>query len=134
MEPDVRKILLGHCQHVVGVGQIDVSAFLVGRHVLRFPFLEVFQRGRIVALDPTRFIKVDRLPAALGTILMQQAVLDHLKLQLPDRPFMGSAFSIYLNISGEKLGKPLKCNSSPAVSVSPILKLPVSGKPTMSPA
>ena len=41
---------------------------------------------------------------------------------------------MYLNISGEKLGIPLKCNSSPLVSVSPILKFPVSGKPTISPA
>ena len=48
--------------------------------------------------------------------------------------FMGSAFSMYLNISGEKEGRPRKCSCSPSVSVSPILKMPLSGKPTMSPA
>ena len=40
---------------------------------------------------------------------------------------------MYLNISGEKLGKPLKCSCSPSVSVSPILNMPLSGSPTMSP-
>ena len=48
--------------------------------------------------------------------------------------FIGSSFSIYLNISGEKLGRPRKWSTSPSVSVSPILKLPLSGKPMMSPA
>ena len=47
--------------------------------------------------------------------------------------FIGSEFSIYLNISGEKLGNPLKWSDSPEVIVSPILKFPVSGIPTMSP-
>ena len=47
--------------------------------------------------------------------------------------FMGSAFSMYLNISGEKLGSPRKCIISPSVSVSPILNMPLSGSPTMSP-
>ena len=35
---------------------------------------------------------------------------------------------------GEKLGKPRKWSSSPSVSVSPILKVPLSGKPMISPA
>ena len=47
--------------------------------------------------------------------------------------FIGSAFSIYLNNSGEKLGIPLKCSFSPSVRVSPILKVPVSCKPMISP-
>lgn len=47
--------------------------------------------------------------------------------------FMGSAFSMYLNISGEKLGRPLKCICCPSVSVSPILNVPLSGSPTISP-
>ena len=47
--------------------------------------------------------------------------------------FIGSAFSMYLNSSGENDGIPLKCSFSPSVSVSPILKFPVSCSPTMSP-
>ena len=47
--------------------------------------------------------------------------------------FIGSSFSIYLNSSGENDGKPRKCRCSPSVSVSPILNMPLSGRPTMSP-
>ena len=94
-----------------------------------------------------------RLPSALRAVFVEQTILYNLKLQLSDSAdkfaaiklvdkqlrhassiscsmplfsclvFIGSVFSIYLNISGEKLGKPLKCKSSPAVSVSPILKV-----------
>lgn len=36
MEFDIRKILLGHHQHIVGIGQVDIASFLVDRHILRF--------------------------------------------------------------------------------------------------
>lgn len=47
--------------------------------------------------------------------------------------FMGSRFSSALKISGEKLGMPRKCSSSPSVSVSPILSDPLSYRPMTSP-
>ena len=105
-----------------------------------------------------------RLPTTGRIVFIQQTILNDLKLQLPHRTdnlttielidkqlchtfihqlvnafancfcFIGSAFSIYLNISGEKLGNPRKWSISPSVSVSPILKVPLSGKPIISPA
>ena len=45
----------------------------------------------------------------------------------------GSAFWIERKICGAKLGMPLKLIVSPSVMVSPILKVPVSWIPTMSP-
>ena len=48
-----------------------------------------------------------------------------------EEPFLD--YKETLNISGEKVGMPVNCICSPSVSVSPILKLPVSNKPTTSP-
>ena len=47
--------------------------------------LEVVERLLVVALDPTSLVETDRLPLTLRAILMQQAILNHLKLQLTHR-------------------------------------------------
>ena len=138
MEFDIGEILLCHHQHIAGIGQIDIAALFVERHILSFTAFEVFKSGSIVAFYPASLIEADRFPLTLRTVFVEQAVLDHFELQLSDRTdnltsvelvgkelgdafihqlldalvqllaFIGSAFSIYLNISGEKLGNPLK--------------------------
>ena len=83
MEPDVLEILLCHHQQVVGFCQKDIPALLVFCHVLVLAPLEIFKLCQVIALDPARLVEVDRLPAALCTILVQETVLNHLKLELP---------------------------------------------------
>lgn len=70
MEFDIRKILLGHHQHIVGIGQVDIASFLVDRHILCFSLLEILQHGRVVALNPAGFVEADWLPAALGSVFV----------------------------------------------------------------
>ena len=70
MEFDIRKILLGHHQHIVGIGQVDIASFLVDRHILRFSLLEVLQHGSVVTFNPTGFIQTDRFPAALCSVFV----------------------------------------------------------------
>ena len=153
MEVDLRKIISRHLKDIVGVREKYVATLLIRGHKLMFPFLKGGQSLIVVALNPASLIEAYWLPSALSPVFMKQAILNHLKLKLADSAdnfpsveiiceypatpssiswliplsscfcFIGSAFSIYLNISGEKEGRPLKCKSSPEVSVSPILKL-----------
>ena len=81
MELDIREILLCHGQYITGIGQINITAFFVKRHILRFTLLEIIQSDLIVTFNPASFIKTDRFPFTLGTIFMQQTVLDYFKLQ-----------------------------------------------------
>ena len=84
MKFDSLKVLLRHRQHVARVGQENIAALLVLGHVLILALLEVLQLLLVVALYPARLIQVDRLPAALGIVLVLQTVLDDLELQLTD--------------------------------------------------
>ena len=80
MEGDLGELLLRHAEHVGGVGEVDIPSLGVGRHIGRLASLEVLQHGRVIALDPARLVETDRLPATLRLILVEEAVLDHLKL------------------------------------------------------
>ena len=80
MEPDLGEVVACHLEDIVGIRQEDVAAFFVSGHELMLPFLEGSQSFFIVTLDPACFIKTDRLPTALRSIFMEQAVLYHLKL------------------------------------------------------
>jgi hypothetical protein len=132
------EIHLRHLQYVAAVCKEHIPALTVFRHILVLAFLERFQFGRVITFNPAGLVKTQRLPTAFGTVLIFQTVLDYLELQLPYRTdnlasvklvdkqlrytssinwsiplascfcFIGSAFSIYLNISGEKLGSPRK--------------------------
>ena len=84
VEADVGEVVLGHLQDVVGVGQEDVAALLVGSHVLLLAALEGGKLFFVVALYPAGFVEADGFPAALGAILVQQTVLYYLELQLAD--------------------------------------------------
>ena len=76
------EIYLSHLQHISAVGQEDVTALHIGSHELVLAFLERIQLGLIIALNPAGLVKAGGLPAAQGIVLMLQAVLDNLKLQL----------------------------------------------------
>ena len=106
MELDMFKVHLCHLKHITTVGKEYISSFAVLCHILVFTFLECFKFFRIVTFYPACLVKTYRLPTALGIVFIFQTVLDYFKLQLTYGT--GSAFSIYLNISGEKLGSPLK--------------------------
>ena len=132
------EIHLRHLQYVAAVCKEHIPTLAVFRHILVLAFLERFQFGRVITFNPAGLVKTQRLPTTFGTVLIFQTVLDYLELQLPTVPiilrplnwltnncatpssinwsiplascfcFIGSAFSIYLNISGEKLGSPRK--------------------------
>jgi len=81
----------------------DIPPLLIERHVLVLSLLEFLQLCRIITLDPTGFIEVDGFPPALRPVLVQQPVLDHLELELTDRPNHLPA----IELVGEELGDPL---------------------------
>ena len=85
VELDVLEVLLRHGEHIAGISEEDVAAFLVLGHILIFALLEVFEFSSIVTLYPASLIEVDWLPTALGIILVFQAILDDFKLQLAHR-------------------------------------------------
>ena len=85
MEFDVLVVLLRHGEDIGRVCHEDIPSFFVGRHVLRFAFLEGVQFGIVVGLDPAGFIHLEGLPFAFGLVLVLQAVLDDFKLKLSHR-------------------------------------------------
>lgn len=85
METDFREIALRHLQHITRIGQKYIATISIFGHKLVFTFLEIFKSFDIVALDPAGFIEADGFPTALSPILMQQPVLNDLKLQLTYR-------------------------------------------------
>ena len=138
MEAYGREIVLRHLEHIVGIGKKHIAPLAVYGHELMLALLERLQGGSVIRLYPASLVERQRLPAALRAVLMQKAVLYHLELKLPTVPmsfrplnwltnicatpssiswrmpfsscfdFIGSVFSIYLNISGEKEGSPRK--------------------------
>ena len=74
----LRKILLRHRQHIRRVGQIHIPPFMVNSHILRLTLLETVEHCFIVAFYPACLVKVDRFPAALRSVLVEQAVLNDL--------------------------------------------------------
>ena len=85
MESDMLEILLCHTQHIAGVGEEHITSLLVLRHILVLTLLEVLELLLVVALYPTGLIQVDGLPTAFRIVLVLQAILDDLKLQLSHR-------------------------------------------------
>ena len=82
MELDVLKILLRHAQHVARIGEEHVAALNILGHVLVLALLEAFEFLLVICLYPASLVEMHRLPAALGVVLVLQAVLDNLELQL----------------------------------------------------
>ena len=91
------KVILSHLKHISAIGKEDIATFTVFCHILEFTLLEGFQLFGVIALYPTSLIQTDRLPTINWSMPLFNCLV-----------FIGSAFSMYLNISGEKLGKPLK--------------------------
>ena len=85
MELDVLEVHLSHLKHIATVGQEDITAFAILRHVLVLALLEGFEFFSIIALYPTSLVQADRLPTALGVVFVLQTVLNDFELQLPHR-------------------------------------------------
>ena len=49
-----------------------------------FALFESIKSSGIIALNPTSFVEVERLPAALCAIFVEQSILDYFKLELSD--------------------------------------------------
>ena len=81
MKFDVGIFFLGDLQGVWRLGQKHIPAFLVLGEVHRLPCLEIIQLRLVGAGDPSGLIKRDRLVTAGGVVLMQETVLNHLKLE-----------------------------------------------------
>ena len=82
MELDVFKILLRHAQHVARIGKKDIAPLNILGHVLVLALLEALEFLLVICLYPASLVKMHGLPAALGVVLVLQAVLDNLELQL----------------------------------------------------
>ncbi len=82
MELDRWEIVLGHLQHIVGIGKENVASLPVKSHELMFAFLEGCESLGIVAFNPACLIERKGLPAALCAIFVEKSILDYLELQL----------------------------------------------------
>ena len=82
VEADVLEVYLCHLQHIATVGEKHVSAFDILCHELVLAFLKGFEFGGIVALNPAGFVEAHGFPTTLGVVLVFQAVLNNLELQL----------------------------------------------------
>ena len=78
------KVLLSHTQYVARISEEHIAALDILCHILILALLEVLQFLLVVCLNPACLMQVNRLPAALGIILVLQAILDNLELQLTD--------------------------------------------------
>ena len=82
MELDVLVVVLRHLQHVSAICHKDITTFLVLGHVLRFALLKHLQFLFVIGLNPACLEHLQWLPTAFGLVLVLEAVLDDLKLQL----------------------------------------------------
>ena len=80
MEFYVFKIHLSHLKYITGVGKEHIASLSILCHILIFTFLESFQLSRIIAFYPTSLVQTYRFPTARSIILVQQTILDNLKL------------------------------------------------------
>ena len=94
MELDVFKILLRHAQHVARIGKKDIAPLNILGHVLVLALLEVLEFLLVICLYPASLVKMHGLPAALGVVLVLQAVLDNLELQLTNRAHDAAAVEL----------------------------------------
>ena len=94
-------ILLRHIEHIGAIGHKHIPAFLVVRHVLRLAFLEHIEFRIVVTLDPAGFIHLQRLPFAFRLILVLEAVLNDLELEL-SHPSTGSHLSPTVSASSDR--------------------------------
>ena len=84
METDFWEIGLCHLEDIVTVSQKYVASFLVLCHEVLLALFEGCERLFVIALNPACLVKTYWLPSALGPVLMQKPVLDHLELELAD--------------------------------------------------
>ena len=85
VELDVGIFLHGHLQGVGRLGMDDVPTLFVLSQIQGLTHLEVGELRLVRAGDPSGLLKRDRLIAAGSIVLMQQTILDDLKLQLTHR-------------------------------------------------
>ena len=76
------EVLLSHTQHIARISEEHIAALNILCHILILTLLEVLQFLLIVSLNPTCLMQMNRLPTALGIVLVLQAILDNLELQL----------------------------------------------------
>ena len=76
----ILKVHLRHLQDVAAVCQKYIPTLAVFRHILVLTFLERFQFGGVVTLNPASLVEAQRLPTALGAVFIFQTVLNDLKL------------------------------------------------------
>ena len=82
MEFDVFKVLLCHLENIARISEENVSALTITSHILMLTFLEglkfLFIAGH--CFYPASLVKTAGFPAALGSVLVLQSVLDDLEL------------------------------------------------------
>ena len=78
------EVHLCHLKYIIAISQEYIPSFTILGHILIFTFFESFQFSRIIAFYPTSLVQTYRFPTARSIILVQQTILDDLKLQLSD--------------------------------------------------
>ena len=82
MELDVFEVFLRHGENITRVSEEDITTLLILRHILVLTLLEILELRIIVALYPTSLVEMHWFPTTLRVVLVLQAVLNHLELQL----------------------------------------------------
>ena len=82
VELDMLKVLLRHIENVTRIGKEDIASVFVLCHILILTLLEIVEFLLIIALYPASFMEMNRLPTALGIVLILKTILDNLKLKL----------------------------------------------------
>ena len=85
MKFNVRIFFHGYLQRVWRLSQKHISTILVLSQIQGLSGLEIFQLLLVATGDPRRLVQGDGFVTARGVVLMQQTVLNHLKLQLANR-------------------------------------------------
>ena len=82
VELDMLKVLLRHIENVTRIGKEDIASVFILCHILILTLLEIVEFLLIIALYPASFMEMNRLPTALGIVLILKTILDNLKLKL----------------------------------------------------
>lgn len=84
MEADFGEVILGHLEHIAGVGEEYIAPLFIDCHELVLAFFEGCKRFGIVALDPAGLVERYWFPTTLRAIFVEQTILYDFKLELSD--------------------------------------------------
>ena len=103
VELDMLKVLLRHIENVTRIGKEDIASVFILCHILILTLLEIVEFLLIIALYPASFMEMNRLPTALGIVLILKTILDNLKLKLTNSTY----YTATIELIDKQLGNTL---------------------------